>query len=237
MVNIAVIEDDKVQAAQLDTALRDYASEYKIPMKISIFHNAITFLDKYTGEFDIVFMDIMMPVLNGMDASRILREKDDHVMLIFVTSMQQFAIQGYEVGASDFIVKPVNYPEFKLKFTRMLRKLHKKDDTFILIKTDTGFIRLNPTQIIYVEVRAHHCVYHTVFGEYRQYQTMKSVESQLGSQGFVRCNNFLLINLAYVIKIDGMNVLVGDEQFQMSHPRRKEFTQRFADYSGGRHYE
>ena len=237
MINIAIVEDDKEQAEELEAALRQYSDEYKIPLQISVFYNAVVFLEKYTAEYDIIYMDIMMPMMNGMDASRILREKDDKVMLIFVTSMQQFAIQGYEVGASDFIVKPVNYPEFKLKFTRVLGRLPRKETEDLLIKTETGFVRLAPAQISYVEVRGHHCVYHTALGEYRQYQTMKSVEAQLENQGFVKCNNFLLVNLAHVERIEGMSVFADGEELQMSHPRRKEFSQRFAEFSGSRKYE
>lgn len=236
MINIAIVEDDKEQAAELEAALRQYSGEFKTPLQISVFYNAVVFLEKYTAEYDIIYMDIMMPMLNGMDASRMLREKDDQVMLIFVTSMQQFAIQGYEVGASDFIVKPVNYPEFKLKFTRVLGRLPQKENEDILVKTETGFVRLPPAQIAYVEVRGHHCVYHTALGEYRQYQTMKSVEAQLERHGFVKCNNFLLVNLAHVRKIEGMSVFVDSEELQMSHPRRKEFSQRFAEFSGSRKY-
>lgn len=237
MINIAIVEDDKEQAAELETALRQYSDEYNTPLQISVFYNAVVFLEKYTAEYDIIYMDIMMPMMNGMDASRILREKDDQVMLIFVTSMQQFAIQGYEVGASDFIVKPVNYPEFKLKFTRVLARLPEKENKDILVKTETGFVRLTPAQITFVEVRGHHCVYHTVLGEYRQYQTMKNVEAQLARHGFVKCNNFLLVNLAHVSKIEGMSVIVDGEELQISHPRRKEFSQRFAEFTGSRKYE
>lgn len=237
MLNIAIVEDDKEQAAELEAALRQYSDEYQTPMQISIFYNAIIFLEKYTAEYDIVYMDIMMPMMNGMDASRMLREKDEKVMLIFVTSLQQFAIQGYEVGASDFIVKPVNYPEFKLKFTRVLERLPKNENENILIKTETGFVRLTPAQIAHVEVRGHHCVYHTALGEYRQYQTMKSVEAQLARHGFVKCNNFLLVNLAHVKKIEGMSVFVGSEELQMSHPRKKEFSQRFTEFLESRKYE
>ena len=237
MINIAIVEDDKEQAAELEAVLKQYSDEHKTPLQISVFYNPIVFLEKYTAEYDIVYMDIMMPMMNGMDASRIIREKDDQVMIIFVTSMQQFAVQGYEVGAFDFIVKPVSYPEFQLKFTRVLGRLPQKETEDILVRTDTGFVRLSPAQIAYVEVRGHHCVYYTKLGDYRQYQTMKSVESQLEPCGFVKCNNFLLVNLAFVTKIEGMSVFVGDKALQMSHPRRKEFSQRFTEFTGSRKYE
>lgn len=233
MLNIAIVEDDHQQAAQLESALKTYSAEYNIPLRVSVFYTAMALLGNYTAEYDIIFMDIMMPMLNGMDASHILREKDEKVMIIFVTSMQQFAIQGYEVGAFDFIVKPVKYPEFKLKFTRAIRKLlPQKESDGIKLKTDTGIIRLTPSQILYVEVQQHHCIYHTQQGEFRQYQTMKAVESQLSGYGFARCNNFLLVNLAYVTKIEGMSVFLRDTVLQISNPRKKGFMDQFAAYSG-----
>ena len=177
-------------------------------------------------------MDIMMPALNGMDAARLLREKDEKVMIIFVTNMQQYAIQGYEVGAFDFIVKPITYPELKLKFTRALGKLQPISSS-ILIRSESGLVRLMPQDIAYVEVRKHHCIYHTRNGEYRQYQTLKSAESQLLSHGFARCNNYLLVNLAYVTRVEDMTVFVNGDALQISHPRKKEFTAQVEAHFGG----
>lgn len=236
MIRIAIVEDDKEQAAVLESHIRQYAKEHQNAVTVSVFFNVITFLEKYQAEFDIIFMDIMMPMMNGMDASRMLRQKDDRVMLVFVTSMRQYAIQGYEVSASDFIVKPVSYPEFSLKFTRMLSKLPQKTTQDILIKTEVGFVRLMPNQIIYVEVRGHHCVFHTKSNEYRQYQTMKSVEEMLAGQGFARCNNFLLVNLAFVEKVENLTVIVNGEELQISHPRKKAFTDALANFSETKQY-
>lgn len=234
MVNIAIVEDDKDQAEQLESALIRYSNEFRVPLKTTVYYNAMAFLSKYSGEYDIVFMDILMPMMNGMDASRLLREKDDKVMVIFVTNMQQYAIQGYEVGAFDFILKPVRYPEFKLKFTRAMNKLMpQKKVASILIKSESGMVRLTPEQILYVEVQQHHCVYHTKQGDFRQYQTMKSVEAQLGEYGFARCNNYLLVNLAYIRKIDGMSVHIGNTVLPISYPRRKQFCDKFEVFMGG----
>ena len=237
MIRIAIIEDDKEQAAALESHIKRYSEEHKTAIEVSVFYNVISFLEKYSADRDIIFMDIMMPMMNGMDASRLLREKDDQVMLIFVTSMRQYAIQGYEVSASDFIVKPVSYPEFSLKFTRALSKLPDKETSDILIKTETGFVKLSPGQIDYVEVRGHHCVYHSAMGEYRQYQTMKSAETALEGQGFARCNNFLLVNLGRVTRIENLTAYVGDEELQISHPRRKAFTEAFREYSESKKYD
>lgn len=236
MIDIAIVEDNREQAAALEGHIKAYAADHKLSVSVSIFYEPITFLEKYSP-FHIVYMDIMMPLLNGMDAAKLLREKDEKVILIFVTTMRQYAIQGYEVAASDFIVKPISYPEFALKFTKVLTRLEYVMPPDVLVRTDTSFVRLSPRDIRYVEVKGHHCVYHTASGEYRQYQTMKSAESALSGQDFARCNNFLLVNLAHVDRIDGMNVIVGGEPLQISHPKRKAFTDAFVRFMETRRYE
>ena len=229
MIDIAIVEDNREQAAALESHIKTYAADHKLSVSVSIFYEPITFLEKYSP-FHIVYMDIMMPMLNGMDAAKLLREKDEKVILIFVTTMRQYAIQGYEVSAADFVVKPVSYPEFALKFTKVLSRLDQSSVPTVFIRTESSFVRLLPRDIRYVEVRGHHCVYHTGNGEYRQYQTMKAAEAALNEHGFARCNNFLLVNLAHVDRVEGMNVHIGSEVLQISHPRRKAFFEAFAQF-------
>jgi len=229
MIEIAVVEDDKEQAALLERHIKTYAAQHRLAVSVSVFYDAITFLEKYSA-FHIVYMDIMMPMLNGMDAAKLLREKDETVVLIFVTTMRQYAIQGYEVAATDFIVKPVSYSEFALKFTRVLSRLDVGRSPDVLLRTENSFVRLSPEDIRYVEVKGHYCVYHTAGGEYRQYQTMKSAQAALEGCDFVRCNNFLLVNLAHVDRIEGMTAYVGGDELQISHPRRKAFSEAFVRF-------
>ena len=232
MVRIAIVEDEQEQADRLQSHISRYGEEHQIGTQVTVYSNVITFLEKYQAEYDIIFMDIMMPMMNGMDASRLLREKDDKVMLIFVTSMRQYALQGYDVAAADFIVKPVPYAEFTLKFTRALAKLPKSKSADLLLRTEGGFVRLSAERIRYVEVRGHHCAYHTDTAVYQQYQTMKTVEDALPKEHFARCNNFLLVNLAFVEKIDNLTVWVAGDPLPISHPRKKPFSDAFAKFAG-----
>ena len=166
MLGIAIVEDDREQAALLETHIKRYAAEHQLVLSVSVFYDAVTFLEKYTQGYQMIFMDIKMPMLDGMDAARFLRERDQKVVLVFVTTMRQYAIQGYDVDAADFIVKPVNYPEFALKFTRLLGKVERPEAVSpdVFIKTENSFVRLALSDIFYVEVNGHYCVYHTASG-------------------------------------------------------------------------
>lgn len=235
MIRVAIVEDEGAQADALEKMLRSYGEEHDMPISISKFHNAISFLDSDNFTYNIIFMDILMPMLNGMDAAKIIRQRDKEVMLVFITNMQQYAIHGYEVGAFDYILKPLRPAEFKLKFTRMLSRLEEKRSTRdFVIKTDNGYIRLNPAHILYIEVQAHHCMYHTRSGNYRQYQTLKAVEEKLKGLPFARCNNYLLVNLTHVKSVDGMEVqLDNGETLHMSNPRKNAFIQSFLSHMQG----
>ena len=231
MLGIAIVEDDRDHAALLEAHIRQYAAEHHLQVSVRLFHDAVTFLDQYIADYQIVIMDIMMPMLDGMQAARLLRQKDNKVALVFVTTMRQYAVQGYEVDACDFLVKPVTYPEFALKFTRILTKVPQPDTgREVFLKTENSFVRLSSRDILYVEVKGHYCIYHTANGEYRRYQTMKSAASSLPADSFARCNNYLLVNLAHVSRMDGMEVHVGGTVLPVSYPRRKAFADAMAKY-------
>ena len=78
--------------------------------------NGMNFLDDYKGDCDLIFMDIAMPHMDGLETAAALRKRGDNTCLIFITSMAQYALKGYEVNAFDFLVKPLAYELFCIKF-------------------------------------------------------------------------------------------------------------------------
>ena len=122
MLQVAIVEDSE-DAAKL---LRDYLTRYESTVDerfhITCFSNAVAFLEPYRG-YDLVFMDIEMPHMNGMEGALWLRTVDTQAKLIFVTNMAQFAARGYEAEALDFMVKPVAYADFSFKMKRAMNAI------------------------------------------------------------------------------------------------------------------
>lgn len=231
MKNIAIVEDDCAAAEQISVFLEKFFAEE--PVHVNRFTASIQFLTNYKGEYDIVFMDIELPDLNGMETARKLRELDKKVAIIFVTNMAQFAVKGYEVGALDFIVKPLTYYNFALKLKRAAEYLRANEDAKVFVHVDDGFVTLNLSDIRYVEIIKHKIIYHTVHGDYHTYGTLKKIEESLAEHHFIRCNYCYLVNLRYVTSVRGFTAYVGEEELQISHPRRKEFLHALNDYFGG----
>ena len=229
-IRVAIVEDDKKAAATLQSHLERYGRENSLQFRISAFEHPLLFLDPYSADYDLVYMDIQMPLMNGMDAAHYLRTLDKKVALVFVTSLTQYAIEGYEVNALDYIVKPFNYFDFSLKLTRILERIPAHEGEDILINTEVGNVRLSFDSIRYVEVQGHHLIYHTNRGEYTQYSSLSRIEDQLEGHNFARCNSCYLVNLHYVEGIRGYTVTVAGEELKISQPRKKQFVQKVDAY-------
>lgn len=230
--NIAIIEDQTAEVDRMKAYFTRYGEQHQLVFNIAHFDNAEHFLLRFRPVYDIVFMDILLPGMNGMDAAAKLRELDQTATLIFVTNMAQFAVKGYEVDAFDFIVKPVTYPHFSMKLQRALQKLENQQDSQVTLSLPNRILRIPVSQIKYVEVAGHKLTYHTTIGTFDVYGTLKSAESDLNTNLFVRCNNCYLVNLNFVQGIDGFNLTVGDEILQISRAKRKDFISQLNDYLG-----
>ena len=143
MLRVAIVEDSLRDAEQLTSCLQRFSRKHGSEIEIQRYENALLFLQGYKGNFDIIFMDIDMPMMSGMEAAHSLRQVDPHVLLIFVTALARFALNGYEVDAYDFIVKPVQENFFEAKMNRALKKLSSEQRTRLLIKSGDKSVRIS----------------------------------------------------------------------------------------------
>ena len=118
MLEIAIVEDEENYRNVLCEYLKKYEQETGQEIHMSVFTDGDEIVENYTAKYDIILMDIEMQFMNGMDAARKIREVDKAVIIIFITNMAQYAIQGYEVDALDYILKPISYFAFSQRIQR-----------------------------------------------------------------------------------------------------------------------
>lgn len=236
MIRVAIVEDEAEAAGTLQKHLKQYQEMAGDTFHVTWFQNAITFLEPYRG-FDLVFMDILMPHMDGMDGmdgALRLRQIDTQVKLIFVTSMAQYAVRGYEAAALDFIIKPVAYSDFAFKMKRAMNAIQLSRPRELMIAQASGITRISSNDVLYVEIRGHKLIYHTSGQPVEARGTMENAEKQLLPWHFLRCNNCYLVNPRYIEWVRGYVVKVGSDELQISHPRKKKFMERLSEwYSKG----
>ena len=232
MIRIAIVEDELDMAQDLTRYVNQFFHHNNLDVQIVHFDTALKLLDDYKYAYDLIFMDINLPTINGMDAVKTIRKIDNSVMIIFVTSLAQYAIKGYEVNAFDFILKPINYYNFSLKMNRALPILNAKNNKTIAISNKTNFKTIEVSTIMYIEVIDHKIVIHTTKGNYDSFDTLNKYIDLLKDDSFALCNRSYLINLKYVDEVDQKYVYVGDDALIISRPRRKDFIHAFNMYLG-----
>ncbi|MFA6829299.1 MAG: LytTR family DNA-binding domain-containing protein [Bacilli bacterium] len=236
MLHIAMIEDEEKAKDVITSYLDRFFGEKKGQFSSEWFSNPLEFLKRDSHEFDLVFLDIEMPEMNGMDVAKKIRETNENVALIFITNIAQYAIKGYEVEAMDYIIKPVSYYDFALKIERVINKLKKNDEGKISILCEGESLFLLYKNIVYVEVMKHNLIYHTADKEYVVRSSMKKIEDVFLTNGFAKCNNYCLVNLAFVRGVKGYDLLLSvggkESTILISHPRKKEFVHSLNKYIG-----
>lgn len=238
MKQIAIVEDEDAAAELLTGYVQRYAAESGQEITSVRFCNGAEFLQGYRPVYSVVFLDIQMPQKNGMEAATELRGMDKNVSLIFVTNLVQYALKGYEVDAVGFLVKPVSYYDFSLKFKKALDIYLMNEERSFTVSSSGGICRISTDKLMYVEILNHRLIYHLVDDVIERTGVLSDVEQQLHAFGFLRCNKCYLVNPKFVVKVKGYTVQVGSTVLQISRPRRAAFmaelTNWYAGFQGGK---
>ena len=233
-IRIGVVEDDPASCQRVLDYLNRYQSENDERFTVSVFDDGARIVEKYTPVYDILLLDIEMKEMDGMKAARRIRERDDHVVIVFITAAPQYAISGYEVRALSYLLKPVPWFAFSQELKRSIDALRRNGDDSMLIETSNGQMRLELTDIVYLESIRHTIVIHTLDGKLSINGTLKDMEAKLADHHFFRSNSCYLVNLRHVAGVADQDcVMSNGERLRVSRPRKKAFLAALANFMGG----
>lgn len=230
MIRIALVEDDPAYAEQLLSYLKEYEKESKERISVQTFSDGEDIVTEYRADYDIILMDVEMKFMDGMSAAEEIRKMDTEVVIIFITNMPQYAIQGYKVNALDYILKPISYFSFSESMVRALAKVKAPEKEYITIVLKGGKKKLDVARICYVEVQDHVLIYHTLDGDFETKGTMRDTDNQFDPRKYFRCNRCYLVNLEFVETYQGSDIMVNGDTIQVSRSRRKPFLDALNEY-------
>lgn len=234
MYRALIVEDDPQAAETLHAHLKRYAAERGASFSVEILPSALEFPEG-THPADVIFMDIGLPGVSGMEAAEVMRQTDELTPLIFVTDLAQYAVRGYQVDALDFMVKPVTYEDFALRMGRAMRVMGRNADTAVSIPTADGTRIVPVRDIIYVEILRHDLYWH-VAGQAEPLRVRGSLTAEEGRLGerFCRISASHLVNMGQVSLVRGGGVTMSDgTELAFSRTRKKAALEALARFAGG----
>lgn len=233
MLHIAICDDEKAFVDHLKELLSQYILETGEEIKNSVFYDGLDLIEKYDPSFDLIFLDIQMKMVDGLRAAEKIREKDESVGIIFLTTLAQYGLEGYKYQAANYIIKPLQYGRLKAELDRFIRRRPLETEPFLVVSNDTGKYKILLKNLRYIETFNRNLLFHTGQESILCYRSMKEIERELSDKGFARCHTSYLINLAYVKGVKKLEItLITGEKIPISQPRRKAFMEELTDYWG-----
>lgn len=233
MIHIAVCDDERDFVAYLSELLTRYAQETGEEMKVTAYYDGMELIEGYDTTIDLIFLDIQMKLVDGLRAAERIRQLDEKVGLIFLTTLTQCTLEGYKYQAADYIIKPIKYVRLKAEMDQWIRRNRKNDSPAIVVANDAGKYKVYLRTLRYVETFNRNLLLHTDQEKIVCYKSMKEMEQELAGHGFVRCHTSYIVNLFFVKGVNKLEItLVTGETIPISQPKRKLFMEQLAEYWG-----
>ena len=234
-INVALLEDEEQERRITEEMLARFFKEINAEYEVTCFADAGSFLAHGTGykDFQLLLMDIILPGerYNGIDLAREVRKANRDIAIMFITKTVQFAINGYEVDAVDYVVKPLIYEDFALKLKKAMRYILLHTEKFIVLNTKDGTERIGESRIYYIEVMLHYLIVHTKKGDFTVRGSMKNIMGML-SASFARSSNSYIVNLRHVDGIKDNVVTVHGVPVPVTKSYKADFLRAFNAYNG-----
>jgi len=236
-INIAICEDNEQQLQVNKYYIEQWAESEEQSIRILTYKNAESFLFEWEYEvnIDMIFLDIHMGDMSGMDLAQYIRKKNHNIDIIFISGEGEYALQGYKVQAFNYLLKPVKKEDIFESLNTWVTRNRNKNNNNLIIKKGKKVLKLNYEDIYYLISFDHYIDVHTEEGVVTFKQKIGEIEQQLPQNQFCRCHRSYIVNLKYVNQIfRNEMILANDIRIPISKSRsnitHKAFTNYFNDH-------
>ena len=226
MIRFAICDDEPFMAKEISNELSRYMEENQLaPYCIDSFLSGRSLLESIC-DFDVIFLDIQMESPNGMETAKILRKRNHHGLLIFVTVLKEYAFEAFVVEAYDYLIKPLNKSRFKRTMDRAIKALEQKTEKSIVIQKGGSCQVVLLSYIVYCEVQGRKLYIHQHDGKVIDYYDKLEDFEQRVDRRFFKCHRSYLVNLDYVRgSHNGQVILSQGDEIPVSRLRERDLTE------------
>lgn len=245
-IRIAICDDEEFYRKELEKLIQVYGNEAEADLLIEIYAEAQTLTEeimKKNKMYDIIFFDVDMPEMSGIEAAKEIRKVDQQVLLCFVTSYEKYALDAYGVDAVGYVIKPMKYTDVKrivekakiLIYYRMDQE--KANQRYLEVVSARDKVLLDLEKVVYIEKRRNQCVFHMTDGEQVCYDTLANVYKQLDPETFQYTHQGYIANFHYIKEVrrdavcfgSGMEIPISRKYYEPVRKRHMDKIYRIRD--------
>ena len=234
---IAICDDEAYYRSQIQKLLEQYGKERDFVFQIDEYSSGKELLEKakkMEESYQIIFMDVDMPDMQGTDVAKALRERKNNVVFCFVTAYEQYAYAAFEVDALDYIIKPIDYDKIKrfmdkaLEWQEFQRERQEAAKKYLILPPKQENRQVEQKDILYIEKRRNKCVVTTETDEFICYDTLQNIYTQLNENIFVYTHQGYIVNFYRIKEIQGNVAFLGNgKEIPVSRRHKEELKRRF----------
>ena len=237
MIKFAICDDEPFMTEEISQYLSRYMEEENMASYcVSSFPNGRLLLES-DCDFDLIFLDIQMEQPDGMETAKMLRQRKNRSLLIFVTVMKECVFDAFEVHAYDYLIKPLDYHRFKRTMDRAVKDLDQQAGKHIIIRKSASCQVVPLSQIMYCEVQGRKVYIHQADGKVIDYYDKLEDFQRRVDRRFFRCHRSYLVNLDYIRGCAaGLATLSLGDKIPVSRLRERELTETLLRHMKEREY-
>lgn len=224
LIRIAICDDEKHMSDHIRAMASDFFRKKNREIQLRTFSSGEELLS-YDGQIDILFLDIQMKGMDGIETARKLRDSKFRGFLIFITVLKEMVFQSFEVQAYDYLVKPVEEKQFEKTMERLYTSMQNASEDSLLVQKGYEGRIIREEEIVFCEIIDRKIYLNLASGEVVDYyERIENLETKLGSH-FFRCHRSYLINLKYLKGYkNGTAYMDNGKEVPVSRLRSKEFS-------------
>lgn len=232
-MRLAVCDDEEYIIIEMKKLLKLFINN---KIEVDFFDSGEALLKSYQrGEqYDVVFLDVQMNGINGIETAEIIRQTDKRVLIIFMTNLLEYAVKGYSVRAFDYIIKPITYEKLDLLIHSVTNELEEVTKRFYLVECNGEKKPILMADIIYMESHGRKLYVITAKSVSEHYASISEESQRLKDYGFVRVNKSFIVNLRHIVRMEHRDIeLSNGILLEISHSRYRSIFNEYTDYISG----
>ncbi len=238
MIKVGICDDEQKFLSQMEKEIGELAKKYHYEIQAELYSDGGELLEDFEKGigFDLIFLDIEMARVNGIETARKIREKDYHMLIVYVSSYDEYLMQLFEVEPFRFLKKPLQKEQLEDVFIKAQKRIEEKKKSYYRFQTGKTMMQILQKDILFFESAGRKVIIHTMEKQYEYYDKLDKVEEKLEGSRFLRIHKAYLVNVDNIEAFQYERVaLIDGTLLNISEKNRARVRNEFWEYYKGFH--